>query len=291
MKYALFFLLIVVALGFGCKDKQNENKLILARVYDTYLYYDEIADIIPDKLSPEDSSEQVMHLVDLWIKKQLMIRKAELNLTAEQKDVSKQLEDYRASLLIHKYKQKFTNQKLDTAITDEEIENYYNTYSLDYQLAAHSVKALFIKVPVDVPNIEQIRRLYKSERTADITRLQDLVFMSAHKFDNFDDKWIYFTQLLSLLPITVENPEVYLRSNRSIEAQDSAFHYFVLIRDFKLKGDNIPLDFLKNDIKTILLNKKKIDMLNVLENELFNDALNHNNAEIFTTINRDEYEN
>ena len=281
-------LLLIVAVftgsvwNFSCTNTvDNEDKQPLARVFDEELYYEDIEEIIPGNLSPEDSIQQVSHIIEFWIRKQLLIKKAELNLTAEQKDVTEQLEDYRASLLIHKYKQKFTDQKLDTTISEDDIEAYFDLHANEFRLTSNTVKALFIMIPNDAPNLTQIKRLYKSNREADLLNLEDYCYQVARKFDDFDNKWIYFSQLMNLLPISIPKQEQFLQTRKSIEAEDSSYQYFLNIREYRLKGDTVPLDFVKGNIKGIILNKRKNQLLDDLENNLYQDALNHDNVEVY----------
>ena len=121
------------------------------------------------------------------IKKQLLLQKAELNLTEEQKDVHNQIEEYRSSLLIFKYEQSLILQKLDTVITQTEIEEYYNENPSNFILDINLIKALYIKLPRKAPNVEALRQLYSSEKEDDIQQLESYCYQYATKYDFFDD--------------------------------------------------------------------------------------------------------
>ena len=63
--------------------------------------------------------------IEKWVRNQLLLNKAEINLTDEEKNVEQQIENYRSSLLIYAYEQSYLRQNLDTVVTDKEIEDYY----------------------------------------------------------------------------------------------------------------------------------------------------------------------
>ena len=49
----------------------------------------------------------IKNKIDLWVRKQTILKRAELNLTDEQKDIDDIVEDYRASLLIELFAEIF----------------------------------------------------------------------------------------------------------------------------------------------------------------------------------------
>lgn len=274
-------LIFIIIFAFSCKNKPVVEEKPLARVHNKFLYHSEIKSLFNSTISKEDSIVVARNYINDWIKKQLLVQKAELNLNEESKDIEKQIEDYRSSLLIFRYKQELIKQKLDTAITIEEIENYYNEYSGNFILNFNIVKALFLKISKEAPEIDKIKRWYKSTDVEDLSRLEDYCYQYATKFDNFDDKWIPFNNLLIEIPTNIGDQERYLKYNKYIETEDDLYYYFVKINEFSLKSTIQPLEYAKAKIKSILLNKRKFTFLEELENSVYNDALNHNEFVIY----------
>ncbi len=279
---AFCFLLLLPSFFYSCSRLENKNKEEpIARVYDKYLYPSDIIDIFPINHLPRDSLLILKNFIDNWIKKQLILYKAELNLTEEQKDVNKQLEEYRSSLLIYKYEQNLIKQKLDTIITEEEIENYYTENSSNFILDKNIVKAVFIKLPFEAPNLNLIRQLYRSEKEEDFQQLESYCYQYAIKYDYFDDQWVDFENILQELPDDIRNPERYLRYNRTLEQQDSDSRYYVYIRDYKLVSEVAPLPYVNKNIKSIILNKRKLEFINDIENNIYQDALNKGSFTVY----------
>lgn len=255
--------------------------MILARVYENNLYLSDIGHIFPENVSISDSVLILQNFVNKWVKQQLILQKAELNLTEEQKDVTQQIDEYRSSLLIYKYEQNLVAQKLDTVISMDEVKAYYDENPSNFSLDDHLLKCLFIKIPPDAPNLYRIRQIYRSEREQDVQELESYCFQYAVKYDYFDDDWVTFESIARELPREIRNPEHYLRYNRYIEQQDSLYRYMVNIREYQLAGSVAPLAFVEEKIKTIILNKRKVQFINDLENNIYMDALNKGDFTVY----------
>ena len=266
----------------GCTSLENKsNEEPLARVNDNYLYPSDVNDIFPSNLSGEDSLTIMENFIDEWIKKQLLLEKADLNLTDEQKNVSKQVDEYRSSLLIFKYEQSLIKQKLDTLVPISEIEQYYTDNPSNFLLDHVIVKALFIKLPTDAPNLNRIRQLYRSDEATDIQQLEDYCYQYAIKYDYFNEDWVPFERIMHELPNEIRSPERFLRYNKYIEQQDSLYRYLVNIREYHLSGTVAPLPYVEAKIRTIILNKRKVQFVNDLENNIYMDALNKGDFTIY----------
>lgn len=275
-------ILISLLLFTYCSDyKKNRKEEPVARVFDKYLYPRDIQDIIPFNISQSDSVIVARDFIEKWIKKQLLLAKAELNLTEEEKNVDKQIENYRTSLLIYKYEQSLIKEKLDTFVSSQEIEDYYNENSSNFLLNANLVKSLFLQVPRTSPEIWKARRWYRSENEEDMKKLEDYCYQYATKYDYFNDNWIYFSEIEKILPIKIDNPESYLKYRKFIEIKDSTYYYFVNIKDYRLLGAVSPLETVRENIRNIIINKRKISLIKALESEIYNDALNRNNFTIY----------
>ncbi|RPH34127.1 MAG: hypothetical protein EHM93_01860 [Bacteroidales bacterium] len=277
-----FFLLILVALFLNsCNNRDGKEQRPLAVVYDKYLYKSDITDIFPKGMTKGDSVKVLNAYVDQWVRHNLMLRLSEEKLSDVQKDVNKQLEDYRSSLLIFKYEQEYILQRLDTAVSSDEIQSFYSSNISNFTLGETLVKALYIKVRKDTPYLSKIKELYQSNRDDDIKTLDNLAYQVADKYDYFYDKWLSFNTLQRQFPYSVENADDYLRSRRSIEMEDGNYSYLVNIRSVMYKGQISPLDYEIANIKSIIINKRKQKLINDLENKVYNDALNHKKFQTF----------
>jgi len=281
MQRILFYLGILSLFFMACEEgKKDESKTLVARVLDKYLYKEDIEDIIPPGLSPEDSTNRVKNYIDMWVKKQAMMKTAEINLIEEQKDVSKELEDYRMTLLISRYKQLFLEQNLDTIITEKQIEDYYSAHPEVFKIYQPAVTALFIKILRTSPNIDVVRNNYRSSRERNIQELKTFCEENAENYDNFNDEWIYFKDMIVDIPIRIDDQQRFLESNKYIEVYDSIYYYFVNIKNYRLKNATAPIKFVKGQIQVGILNDRKEKLNSDLENNIFNNMLDNNDIEI-----------
>ncbi len=261
---------------------QSTDKTPVARVGTHYLYKEEITENFVSGLSREDSAKFVKNYIDRWIREQLLAQKARLYLPGGQiEKIEKQVEETRRNLMVHQYEQDLILQKMDTIVDDTLIENFYNEHKDLYALQYNIVKALYIKIPLSAPDISKARRWYRSNRDQDYNRLENYCYQYAVKFDDFKDRWIRFDFLLHELPFTVSNQERYLRYNPYIEVKDSAYQYFVRIREYRLRGTDAPVEYVENTIKQVILNERKIRFIRELENNIYSEALNRKEFEIF----------
>ena len=280
MNRSFVFLLLLLIIT-SCNSPQISQDTIVAKVNDQTLFLSQVEEVVPNNSTKEDSIIISDSYINQWVKKQLMISKAELNLSAKEKDVSNMVEDYRSSLIIHKYLQLMVKQKLDTTITTEEIQKYYDQYKSNFTLNKNIIKALYIKIKKPVPNLKDVKKLYRSKKQGDMDRLEDYCFQNATKFDNFNLQWIYSQNLLNKIPIQIDKEELFLSKNKYFEAQDSIYHYFVNIQDFQLKNTLAPLIFVREDIRQIIRNKRKLQFIKNLEDNIFRDAQAKNEYKIY----------
>jgi hypothetical protein len=278
--------LLFVLLGFlfSCDNpKLNDNDTVLARVHDTYLYQSDIQGIIPINSSPTDSLMIVKSYINNWIRKQLTVMLAEANLSDEEKDFSKQLEAYRSSLITYKYESLLIQQNLDTIVNNEEIETYYEENKNNFQLKSNIVKVDYVKFNKDSRYNNRIKRLIQTRDTNQVLLDSLRYYCESISADYIidSDQWILFDDLLKLVPINTYNQEVYLRNHTFVEFVDDLVQYYVNFLDFSIKNDLSPLGFEKENIKRIILNRRKGELINKMHNDIFEQALNNNAIEIF----------
>jgi hypothetical protein len=266
----------------SCNKLNNKvQEKPVARVYNTYLYPSDIRKRMPEGLLPEDSIRIARRIIEERVREKLLLISAEQYLSEEQKDVEKQIEEYRSSLLTFKYKQKLLSQNLDTIVNDEELQSYYDQNPSNYILDADVVKVNYVKVSTDAPQISDVRRWYKSEQPEYLDKLEKYCATYASNYMIHGDQWLSFGNLIDATPLKLTNPENYLNYNKNIEINDSSFYYFIHIIDRVQEGQVSPLSLIKDDIKSVIINKRKIRFMEDLENSIYQDSRAKNKVEIY----------
>ncbi|MEN9444355.1 MAG: hypothetical protein RIS47_1245, partial [Bacteroidota bacterium] len=261
-------------------DSEDVKGAQIARVFDKYLYEKDVADLISAELSAEDSTRIVEMYIDQWIKKQLLIKKAEINLSDDQKEIDQEIEDYRSALLIDRYLEVFTQQKLDTNVSEDEMATYYKAHTPDFKLASNVVRAVFMQLPTDVPDVDQLKQWLKSDDKEDLVRIDDYGYTNAVKFKTYNHDWIPFSTLQIDLPKQIDNPTDFLENKNLIESRDSLYYYIAYIKEHRIEGQQTPLDFVRDKIKKVLLTKRKAELINELKANIYKDGYSHEYFEI-----------
>ncbi|MBL7923584.1 MAG: hypothetical protein JNL88_05255 [Bacteroidia bacterium] len=268
--------LCLVLLLVSCKKQARQEAVsekVVARVYDKYLYAEDLRNIVPRGTSKNDSLTIIRSYVQNWIQQQSVLRRAEDNLDDERKNVDRQLEEYRNSLITYIYESELVKQKLDTAIGDEEIEKYYNDHQNNFQLKNNIIRVLYFKLPRTAPKIDKVKNWYKSGQEKDRKQLEEYCYQFASDYYFNDEEWLLFDELLKKVPIEAYDQEHYLRNNRFIEIPDSNSIFFVNIQGFKIKESLSPLSFERDNIRNLILNKRKLDLISEMEKDAYQDAL------------------
>ena len=123
--FGVCLLVIVLPWLNSCKTITSfvHDGRVVAKIGNHKLYASDLNAYIPDSASPEDSTRLALQYINSWASDMAFIDVAEKELSKSEKNVDKELEDYRRSLLKYRYEQKYVNQRLDTAVTDAQIEN------------------------------------------------------------------------------------------------------------------------------------------------------------------------
>ncbi|TAL60117.1 MAG: hypothetical protein EPN88_16360 [Bacteroidetes bacterium] len=276
-------ILSTIFLFTACNNSKNTAKRIpVAEVGKVVLYYDEIPKLIQKGINESDSVALVQNYINKWAKRALLLQKAEENLSPELKDeIAKQLEDTRANLVIYQYQRQMILEKIDTVLTETELENYYVANEKSFMLGSNIVKALFIKLPVETPDIDKIKMLARSNDQNDLQQLESYCYQFAEKFDDFNEEWVPMDRLTVELQQDIENEENFLKRNTFFETSDSSSVYLVSIRDYRLRSSLAPFEYVKNDIKRIIWNTRRFEFIQSLENGIYNEALKENSFKIY----------
>jgi hypothetical protein len=285
----LFVLFVSLVLLSSCdlikRKKENESgteRPAVARVDETYLYLDELSGIVPPGTPSEDSLSRTEAYVNSWIRKQLLIRQAGRQIDINKAEVERKLLDYRYSLIAYEYQTYYIKQNLDTVIAPGTIEQYYKDHIDNFVLKQNIVRATFIKVPQTAPRTKKIKDLIFSDREKDRDELKSYCLSFAAAYHLSDSAWMQFDELVRASPL-VEMPDKvqFLKRNPYYETSDEAYLYFLKVDEYRISDNVSPLQFVRDDIANIILNKRKVELAKRLDDEVFSNAQQNNEFEIF----------
>lgn len=271
----LFFLLIILGFGgWGCQQKvDNPVDVPLVTINGWTLTSKQLEGILPENISEDDSIELVEDYIGRWVKMRLFLHQAEVNLSPQEKDIEKLLDEYRTTLLVHLYQQKMLEEKHSPIVSEREVVAYYNDMKDNFKLQDNIVQGVFLKIPKEAPNQDDLKKWYRSKSPEDLLNLEAYAFQFARKYDQFFEEWVSFSRINSSFPSPITNEESFLRWRDHYETSDSLYNYYFARYQYHLIGEQAPLAYVKNRVEAILLNKKRLEFINKLGDELYEDAL------------------
>ncbi len=283
MRKTRCLLVVVLLLALtGCnKYLDQPERVAVAECYGVKLYADELQGIFPPNISKMDSLDLVNAYVNSWIHRQVLIHQAEINLSEEQLDFSRQLQDYRNSLVIYAYETQMIEQYLDTVVSDEEIAAYYEDNKENYQLRSTMVKVAYVILDEECAKMNDFKKLLNNRDTLDLTRLDSLVASDAVSGFLDVDTWVRLDDLLEKVPMEIYNYESFLKKNKFVSFDKDNYTYMVRFEDYLLEKSVSPIEIEREGIKSILLLKRKKELLSRLNVELYEKAKKEKKFEIY----------
>ena len=109
--------------------------------------------------------------INNWVKQQLLLSKAQMNLDNDQEDFESLVAKYREDLYINSYREAVVNQYLNYEVTNEDIDSFYTVNSQNFKLNEELVKLKYIKIGKDLSNKAEIIRLFQSSKKKDLETL------------------------------------------------------------------------------------------------------------------------
>jgi hypothetical protein len=259
-----------------------DSRKPVARVNTTYLYQDELQGLINDKTPREDSIARMTAYVNSWVRKQLLINEAMKNININEAEVERKVLDYRYSLIGYEFQNFFIKQHLDKKISDEEVMKYYKEHSDNFILKQNIVRGTFIKVPKEAPRTKRVKDLIFSKTEKDQNELRSYCLSFSSAYHLSDSTWIEFDKLAVNSPMAeIPNKIQFLKTSPYYETEDPKSMYFLKIDEYKISDNISPLEFVKEDIKNIILNKRKVELAQKLEQDVYENAVKKNDFEVF----------
>lgn len=279
--FALHLLCVPIFLSCNKPSFKSKEEKPAARVGDIYLYPSDLQKITTKNLQEKDSVEFVRNYINNWIHETLLLQQAEKNLAAEQMKFETMVEDYRRSLITYHYESQLVKQKLDTVVGNEEIEKYYEENKSNFELKDNIIKVIYVKVRKTAPKVEKVKEWYASSNPKDRDALTSYCYQYAENFYLDENTWLLFDDLLKEIPMKLYDKEAFLQNNRHIEVQDSVFSYYVNINGFMTKNSISPLSFEKENIKSIIVNKRKVGLIKKMREDVYNEAVKNKSFEVY----------
>ena len=269
-------MLLLGGLLFSCNRPffgMSDVGTVAVRVGDAVLYVEDVESQIPKGALPKDSADMAAKIIGDWTLQQVMLKKAQ-DADISAKTFAQQIKEYENTLILYEYQNRVLSQHLDTVVSEDEIEAYYQEHMSQFYLKSHIVRVRFAKIDKNHRNAEKIKKEMFAQPFTDENMLQlaKLCRQSAKNYYLEDDQWLFFNDLLREVPIQTYNQENFLKENRNLEVSAGEDVYYVTIVDFKVRDMVSPLNFETDRIRQILLNGRRQVFLQKMQKDLLREA-------------------
>lgn len=274
-----FFVFILAAAALcSCKAITSITSLIhddevVARVGEDKLYLSELLRYIPDYASPEDSAALAGQFINSWAEDRIFMQVASQTLSPAEMDVSAELEDYRKSLIKYRYEQHYVNERLDTLITPEQVEAYFNGHKDEFVLERPILKVRFVDIMKNSSSKDVILKMMSSSQYSDIERADTLAHSTAIRYFDRSETWTdaavlareFGTDWVSMMDALKGD---FIRMEPEGRGDLMAAYVCDMV-----KSGTAPIEFCEASIREIILSSRKHELLVNLERDLLKEAL------------------
>ncbi len=277
-RFTIFTFILFICCS-SCRPAEKapvENDVELAKVFNKTLFLSELEGMIPEGANAEDSIKIVNAEVERWVRESLIMQEAEKKISQDL-NIDELVRDYRSSLIRHNYEQILVETQLDSTISPEELNNYYEKNKEQYQLQSSIIRCFLIKVPKSAPNIAQIRAWWKSDNKEDFQKMKDYAVQYASFYTLEDSIWYQIDDIKAQLP-----KGTLLTANQDLTQTFGDFNYFLKILERKSQKEIAPLGYIQEQAKKVILHKRKMVLLDERKEELYDRETSKNNVKIFT---------
>ena len=277
MKRSLFIFTTLLLTSCSNISDNNSNDLI-ARAGENFLYQNQL----PSFSSEQDSILRYLNYIETWAKEKILYDLSLTNLSQSKKnDLDLLVEKYKVDLYINSYKDLIVNSRIDSIVTDQEIESFYKMNIDNFKLNENLLKYRYLRVPSDNINISRIRRYIQRLNESDREFLDSLNFQFADLKIN-DTMWFTEREVISSIEfINQKNKSNYMRINRLYEFEDEQYTNYFIVKDLLKSGNIPPLSYLYDRIKSNIINQRKLNLIQNINKEILNDALKSSKYEVF----------
>ncbi|MFZ1705715.1 MAG: hypothetical protein WAT79_15295 [Saprospiraceae bacterium] len=252
----------------GCNSNKSQNLgEPLVKVGDKILYSSVVNQLINEGTNIEDSTAIVSGYIENWVRNNLVILEAEKNIPANL-NLNQLVQDYRSSLLMYHFENQLINKKLDTIITDQQKQDFYEEYGTQFILSHKIISVILIKSSA---NDGSFSSWVKKMKTKNNDQLLQEAKKNKYTVIYDGSKWLPSEDIKNIVSdVNVSN----LKKDYQTQIKNKSGQYFVKILSGYNENDIPPLQYIDKKIVQVMLNSRKTELLKSMREELYQKNLN-----------------
>lgn len=230
------------------------------------LTYSEVTDLIPQGLSPLDSTLLFRTIIDDWIREVVLSEFAEERLL-DTSSIDRKVREYRNSLIVQEYLTRMRESQ-PPKIEEQKVKDYYDLHKREMKLEVPLVRGIFLKISSEESRKDEIKRLMTGEDPSNIDKLENSWLDRALEYNYFKDKWVDWNSLTQKIPYRFGDAETFLSEHNFFVTQLDDCSYYLFITDVLYPGEEQPFEFAKIWISDLLSQVDAQEYENSLVNSL-----------------------
>ena len=172
-------------------------------------------------------------------------------------------------------------KNIDTSVSVSVAKEFYERNKESFKLNDELLKLRYLSLSQNANNLAEVKQRFTRFNVTD-QRYLDSIAIQFNSYALNDSIWIKASQVAEKVPvINGNNKEQLLKKSNFIQLKDSLNLYLVQIKEVLGRNDYAPLEYVEPSIKKIVINKRKLELIKQLENDIINDAIKNNQFEIY----------
>ena len=258
--------LILVFVAFSCGSEKGEPLVSFGK---NTLYDKDIRLILgKDEFTDFERDE----IIASWIRTQMAATLIDSLSEEAQKRIEFKTGDFRSSMIAFEWENAWIQQRLDTLVSESEMQAYYQENINDFLLNDFIVKLLYIKVPDMAPDTELLKQMYLLKKPTDTSKVTQYANQYSTSFYFNKENWISFEDFVKELPVDYIDVERFVTSKSKQVFEENGFMYFINIFDYRLKNTPSPFTYEKERIRSRIILNRKLELRNQAK-EFFDQKL------------------
>lgn len=273
-------LLLAPFLLAGCDHREGRkaDDILLAEAGSRELWLSDVAHMVHESATPQDSALTIRAYVEHWVREQLLMAKAEENVPPDL-DLDRLVEDYRSSLIRNNYERRLLETRLDSSVSEQELIAFYEENQEQYLLEKPIARFHFLKVRQDNPSMQEVDRWWNK---ADRTSMENLrAFSTRHAVaSSLDDSlWLDLGAIAEMAWPAVSNPGS-LAAGREVRYQDPDHRYWLRVLEVKASLEVAPLAYIREQATRAILHRRQVELIERTKEQLYQIAIRKNQVKI-----------
>lgn len=250
----------------------------IASVASVSLYEDDIRAYFLSHPYISDSDSIMLRnaFIDSWIKNQALQYSANEYISGSSslavEEIEQRVNQYRDQLVLHEFENSFIESSLDTSVSVQAINEYYNSHLSSFKLSEPVIKCYIARIPVGVRQSSKLENLFFSKKLEDVNEFLEICNKNSYQTSDFTDNWVDLSEIIKYVPISVQVADKVFPNRPFYTIEDDTWRYMIKIVSYLRSGSQTPIEREFTNIKKILLHERSMLLRSALEDSIVNEA-------------------